>query len=103
MSESCEFTPYWDDRLRDYQKQAIRDMREAARAGARNVLICAPTGSGKTEIASCLADLNRKKGKRSAFVVDRKSLIKQTSDAFDVHGIEHGVIQASHPRFRPSL
>ena len=103
MTDAAEFTPYWDKRLREYQKEAIRKMREAARAGARNILICAPTGSGKTEIASCLADMNRKKGKRSAFVVDRKSLIKQTSDAFDVHGIEHGVIQAQHPRFRPSL
>ena len=103
MTSPAEFTPYWDARLRDYQKQAIRDMREAARGGARNILICAPTGSGKTEIASCLADMNRLKGKRSAFVVDRKSLIRQTSDAFDLHGIEHGVIQADHPRLRPSL
>lgn len=103
MTGAAEFTPYWDSRLREYQKQAIRDMRELARAGARNILICAPTGAGKTEIAACLADLNRQKGKRSAFVVDRKSLIKQTSDAFDEHGIEHGVVQASHWRFRPSL
>jgi DNA repair protein RadD len=103
MTGAAEFTPYWDDRLRDYQKDAIRAMREAARAGRRNILICAPTGSGKTEIAACLADVNRRKGKRSAFVVDRNSLINQTSAAFDVHGIDHGVIQASHPRDRPSI
>lgn len=103
MTSAGEFTPYWDDRLRPYQKEAIRSMRDAARAGARNILICAPTGSGKTEIAACLADMNRHKGKRSAFVVDRKSLIHQTSAAFDVHGIDHGVIQADHPRFRPSI
>ncbi|MBJ2155278.1 DEAD/DEAH box helicase [Variovorax sp. IB41] len=101
--EIAEFGAYWAGRLRDYQKDAIRGMRAAIRGGARNVLICAPTGSGKTEIASCLADLNQKKGKRSAFVVDRKSLIRQTSDTFDLHGIAHGVIQADHPRFRPSL
>ncbi|RZI75185.1 MAG: DEAD/DEAH box helicase [Pseudomonas sp.] len=103
MTSPSEFTPYWDDRLREYQKEAIRAMRAAARAGARNILICAPTGSGKTEIAACLADMNRLKGKRSAFVVDRKSLIHQTSAAFDVHGIDHGVIQADHPRYRPSI
>jgi DNA repair protein RadD len=103
MTSPAEFSPYWDDRLREYQKAAIRSMRDAARRGARNILICAPTGSGKTEIAACLADMNRLKGKRSAFVVDRKSLIHQTSAAFDVHGIDHGVIQADHPRFRPSV
>lgn len=103
MTSTAEFTPYWDDRLREYQKEAIRSMRAAARAGARNILICAPTGSGKTEIAACLADMNRVKGKRSAFVVDRKSLIHQTSTAFDVHGIDHGVVQADHPRYRPSI
>lgn len=103
MTSPAEFTPYWDERLRGYQKEAIRRMRAAARAGARNILIVAPTGSGKTEIAACLADMNRVKGKCSAFVVDRKSLIHQTSAAFDVHGIDHGVIQADHPRNRPSI
>jgi DNA repair protein RadD len=102
MSEA-EFTDYWDARLREYQKEAIRGMRDAIRGGAKNILICAPTGSGKTEIASCIADMNRHKGKRSAFVVDRRSLIKQTSDTFDRHGIDHGIIQADNPRFRPSL
>ena len=34
--------------LRGYQAQAIELARDALRAGAKNVLICAPTGSGKT-------------------------------------------------------
>ena len=88
--------------LRKYQSDAIEQARQAIRGGAKNVLICAPTGGGKTVIASALIEANQGKGKRSAFVVDRLSLIQQTSDTFDRYGIDHGIIQADHPRFRPS-
>lgn len=89
--------------LRDYQAQAVQMAREAIRAGAKNVLIVAPTGSGKTVIASHLIEEACHKGRRSAFVVDRLSLIQQTSDTFDRYGIDHGIIQGNHWRFRPSL
>jgi superfamily II DNA/RNA helicase len=89
--------------LRPYQTEAIEKAREALRAGAKNVLICAPTGSGKTVLASHLIHESKQRGRRSAFVVDRLSLIQQTSDTFDRYGIDHGVIQADHLRFRPSL
>lgn len=88
--------------LRPYQLEAIEHAREALRAGARNVLICAPTGAGKTVIASHLINESRLKGLRSAFVVDRLSLIDQTSEVFDRHGIPHGVLQATHWRCKPS-
>ncbi len=87
--------------LRVYQSEAIEAARQAIRDGARNVLICAPTGGGKTVIASALIESNQQKGRRSAFVVDRLSLIQQTSDTFDRYGIDHGIIQADHVRFRP--
>lgn len=88
--------------LRDYQTEAVEQARAAIRAGAKNVLIVAPTAAGKTTIAAHLIDECVRKGKRAAFVVDRLSLIQQTSDTFDRHNIDHGVIQASHPRFRPA-
>lgn len=89
--------------LREYQLEAVERARQAIRAGARNVLICAPTGAGKTVIASYLIDECHGKGRRAAFVVDRLSLIQQTSETFDRYGIDHGVIQADHPRFKPSI
>lgn len=88
--------------LREYQSDAVERARDAIRGGARNILICAPTGSGKTVMAAHLIDESQAKGRRSAFVVDRISLIEQTSDTFDRYGIEHGVVQASHWRFKPS-
>jgi superfamily II DNA or RNA helicase len=89
--------------LRDYQLSAVEEARAHIRAGAKNVLIVAPTGSGKTVIASHLIAESKSKGKRSAFVVDRLSLIQQTSDTFDRYGIDHGVIQGQHHRWKPHL
>lgn len=89
--------------LRDYQASAFDQAREAVRQGARRILICAPTGGGKTVIASALMEMVQQKGKRAAFVVDRLSLIDQTSETFDRYGLDHGVIQGGHFRFRPSM
>lgn len=89
--------------LRDYQLDAVQKARDAIRSGAKNILIVAPTGSGKTIIGSHLIDESVAKGKRSAFVIDRLSLLGQTSETFDRYGIDHGIIQGGHWRFKPSL
>jgi DNA repair protein RadD len=87
----------------DYQVPAVDQARQAIREGARTILINCPTGGGKTVMASALMELVAARGKRANFVVDRLSLIQQTSDTFDRYGLEHGVIQSQHPRYRPSL
>ncbi|WP_341809390.1 DEAD/DEAH box helicase [Xanthomonas oryzae pv. oryzicola] len=87
--------------LRDYQAAAFAKAREAIRQGARRILIVAPTGSGKTVLASALMQMAQEKSNRAAFVVDRLSLIEQTSLTFDRYGLEHGVIQAGHRRCSP--
>jgi superfamily II DNA or RNA helicase len=89
--------------LRDYQAAAFEQAREHIRQGRRRILINAPTGSGKTVLASALMEMVAEKGRRANFVVDRLSLIDQTSKTFDRYGLEHGVIQSQHPRYRPSL
>lgn len=88
--------------LRDYQLAAFEQAREHIRSGARSVLINAPTGSGKTVLASAIMEMAASKGKRANFVVDRLSLINQTSETFDRYGLDHGVVQGMHPRYRPS-
>lgn len=89
--------------LRDYQQAAFDKARDAVRNGARRILICAPTGGGKTVLASALMEMVKEKGNRASFVVDRLSLIQQTSDTFDRYGLDHGVIQGGHERWRPAL
>lgn len=89
--------------LRGYQASAFDQARDAVRAGHKRILIVAPTGGGKTVLASALMEMVQAKGNRASFVVDRLSLVQQTSDTFDRYGLDHGVIQGGHPRFRPSL
>lgn len=89
--------------LRDYQSAAFDAAREAVRSGKRRILIVAPTGGGKTVLASALMEMVMQKGRRANFVIDRLSLLTQTSETFDRYGIDHGVIQSEHPRYRPSL
>ena len=59
--------------LRPYQTIAIDNLREAI-SGKQKVVLSAPTGAGKTRIASEIFSLARAKNKRVCFVVpDRKS------------------------------
>jgi DNA repair protein RadD len=87
--------------LRGYQADAFNQARELIRAGKRRILIVAPTGSGKTVLASALMEMTKEKGNRATFVVDRLSLIDQTSATFDRYGLKHGVVQGQHFRWAP--
>jgi superfamily II DNA or RNA helicase len=87
--------------LRPYQLDALEQVREHIRNGKKNILLCAPTGSGKTLMSGHMVAESDRKGKRSAFVVDRVNLVDQTSETFQGLGIDHGIMQADHWRFRP--
>lgn len=86
--------------LRDYQQAAVEGLREGYRNGHRAQVLGIPTGAGKTIIAAYLLGQTQQKGRRAAFVVDRVSLVDQTSAVLDRYGIEHGVVQANHWRRR---
>lgn len=86
--------------LRDYQVESIDGLRAGIRAGHRAQILCAPTGAGKTVIGAYLMHEAKQKGSRVAFVVDRVSLVDQTSALLDNYGIDHGVQQAGHWRKR---
>ena len=87
--------------LRPYQCAAIDRLMAGSRAGHRAQLLVAGTGSGKTVLAAYLMRLSAAKRERCVFIVDRVSLVDQTSAVFDRYGIEHGVVQAGHWRRRP--
>lgn len=90
-------------RLRDYQIRAVQRARAAIAAGRRRPLLVAPTGAGKTVIASAIVEAACRKGSRTLFLAHRLELIEQASAKLDEIGVDHGIIKAGHPRVRPEL
>lgn len=82
--------------LRVYQSDAVQLLREGIRQKRRRQVLVAPTGAGKTEIAMKIVQEAQNKGSRAWFIVDRVSLIDQTSERFAQYGIDHGIIQADN-------
>ena len=87
--------------LRDAQNKAIDLLREGFAQGHRAQILAAPVGFGKTEVAIALLEAAKQKGTRSAMILDRIVLCDQTSQRLDKYGIDHGVLQSGHWRYRP--
>ena len=81
--------------LRAYQGEANDRLRDEARRHYF-LILCAPTGSGKTRMSIDLMEGVRNKGNRAAFIVDRLALVDQASDELTEAGLFHGVLQADH-------
>ncbi|MBB3952694.1 type I restriction-modification system endonuclease [Aureimonas jatrophae] len=77
-------------KIRPYQEDAITAVELALERGQRDILISMATGTGKTRasIALMYRLLKHKRFRRILFLVDRKALGKQTSDALDTTEIE---------------
>lgn len=88
--------------LREHQASAIQKLKEGFAAGHKRQLLYAPTGAGKTECAIAIMQEYAKQYQRSAMVMDRVVLVEQTSLRLGKYGIDHGVMQAGHWRYRPS-
>lgn len=80
--------------LRPYQTDIISRTRQLMAKGCRSILIQAPTGSGKTLLTAHMLHTAASKGMRSIFVVHRRELIKQSTQAFALEGLKHGIIAA---------
>lgn len=82
-------------RLRPYQQDLIDRTEQAWAAGARNVLMRADTGAGKTVM---LADIVQRHVGASCLIVHRSELVGQISLTLARLGIRHDVIAAADTR-----
>lgn len=63
----------------------------------RRVLLQAPTGAGKTALASFMAAESSSRGRQVWFICHRAELVLQTSLTFRKFGIDHSFIAAGYP------
>ena len=84
--------------LRGYQEGAISKLRSSLARGLRRLMLYSPTGSGKTEMAFQMILGALAKGKRVAFIANRKELVGQASRRLTRAGIPHGILQAENTR-----
>src|SRR5882672_10974130 len=83
--------------LRQDQIELLVEVKEAIEEGLRRIMVQAPTGYGKTLVASTLLGKYRDEGKKVMFVVPALSLIEQTIGVFNSEGLHDiGVMQAHH-------
>ncbi|QIG46782.1 DEAD/DEAH box helicase [Nordella sp. HKS 07] len=80
--------------LRQYQIEVIDELRAAVANGSKRTLLVAPTGAGKTVIASAIIAGAVAKGKRVLMVAHRRELIDQACRKLDDAGIKSGTILA---------
>jgi superfamily II DNA or RNA helicase len=77
--------------LRPYQTDIIAEFECLVEQGERRILMVAPTGSGKTVIASAII---KARARRVLVVAHRREIVNQTSGKLTAFGVHHGIIQA---------
>ncbi len=82
--------------LYPYQEEGKQELRLRFSAGQKRVMVCAPTGSGKTIMAIDWIRGVLEREKTCDFIVDRESLCQQTSDRFSEYGVEHGILMGKN-------
>ena len=88
---------------RSYQVRAVEMCRDEIRQGRKRIILCKPTGAGKTLTSCMLMKLAMLKKSKVVFIANRRELIKQASDAIADCGVFHGMILAKQDgRYEPT-
>jgi len=80
--------------LRPDQLELKRKASEQLRLGHKRIAVEAPTGTGKTVVASSMLKTAAERGFRSWFICHRRELLTSASRTFAAVGVEHGIVGA---------
>ena len=84
--------------LRPYQSKALEDLRESIRQGRRRLILCAPTGSGKTVAIAAMIQSAVAKGRCALFICHRRELVNQAAAKLQAYGVQHGILMGADKR-----
>jgi len=87
--------------LRSYQTAAIESARVARRLGHRRILLCAPTGAGKTVIATAIIQSALQYDQSVLVIAHRQELVNQFYVALQRLGITAGIMRGQDERTDP--
>jgi DNA repair protein RadD len=85
--------------LRDYQEQAINNLRKSIASGHKRIILQQEVGSGKTVAASEIMRLASEKQRKTLFLAPRRQLIYQTYETLKGFGINCGMIMSGERAF----
>jgi DNA repair protein RadD len=80
--------------LHQFQQDAVAEIERHIAEGRRRSLLVAPTGSGKTVIASELIRRWVAQYRRVLFLAHRREIVDQTGAKLTANGVRHGIIMA---------
>jgi superfamily II DNA or RNA helicase len=73
--------------LRPYQDKLVQDVRAAMRKRHNRIVVCAPTGSGKTVIFTYIVHAALQNGNRCLIITNRTELLSQAGGSFRQFGL----------------
>lgn len=80
--------------LRPYQQEAVDAIRDRFREGKKHLIVCAPTGAGKTVIFSYLTQAAKNRNNKVLILTDRMELLTQADGSLTNFGVTAQTITA---------
>jgi superfamily II DNA or RNA helicase len=81
--------------LRDYQVEVVQGLRTSIINKNKRLIMCLPTGGGKTIVFSFMVSEHLKRGGRCLIFTHRKELLNQASGSFKKFGLDPELITAN--------
>jgi superfamily II DNA or RNA helicase len=87
----------------DHQSDAIHQIFNAIKGGARAPLFQLSTGGGKTVVCGVVGQIGEIAQKPVLMIAHRNNLVEQASETFKKMGVDHGIINPNAPKIPDRL